>query len=53
MDWTTLVASLSGSVDEERLRRNQQPAPHGQGIPLVARCAHHPHGLNDDERTPI
>ena len=28
MDWTTLLASLSGSVDEDRLRRNQQPAPH-------------------------
>lgn len=31
MDWTTLLASLSGSVDEERLLQNQQPAPHGQG----------------------
>ena len=31
MDWTTLVAYLSGSVDEERRLRNQQPAPHGQG----------------------
>ena len=32
MDWTTLLAYLSGSVDEDRLLRNQQPAPHGQGI---------------------
>jgi len=34
MDWTTLLASLSGSVDEDRLRRNQQPAPrrHGRGF---------------------
>ena len=61
MDWTTLLASLSGSVDEDRLRRNQAPAPHGQGrgcrvgdrLQLVARFAHHPHGLKDDEQTPI
>ena len=31
MDWTTLLASVPGSVDEERLRRNQQPAAHGHG----------------------
>jgi|RhiMetdeSRZDD1v2_1073273.scaffolds.fasta_scaffold66139_2 hypothetical protein len=31
MDWTTLLAYLSGCVDEDCLRRNQQPAPHRQG----------------------
>jgi len=27
MDLTTLLAYLSGSVDEDHLRRNQQPQP--------------------------
>jgi hypothetical protein len=31
MAWTTLVASLAGAVDEDRLGRNQQPVSHGQG----------------------
>ena len=42
MDWTTLWAYLSGSVDEERLLRNQQPAPHGQGIGCRDRTAMSP-----------
>jgi hypothetical protein len=31
MDWTTLLAYFSGSVNEDRLLRNKQPASHGQG----------------------
>jgi len=31
MDWTTLWASRAGAVEEDRLRRNQPPAPHGHG----------------------